>query len=669
MTLRQILSRFLEETMGKKPLKKELIEILNDIVGMYVPSGHENELIAYAMTVLKKNGFEVKLDSARNVIASRGKLGDTDKLVCINAHTDTVQKEADSIVANVVFYDWIRDAFHTNGRAMIGGDDKCGVALALTLAAYTDLPMKIVLTSGEEIGSIGAEALDEKEFADVAFTFTVDRMHGDDLISEYCGLVLAPDTFVKKFIEMSSNIGVKFTETFGSYADTYVLCHYAPAVNLSSGYYNPHSKDDFILVDELYDVMRAVMNAITNKSDLMIAISQAPKDWQVDSYGVGTGFYEIPAYGGMGHYYGGTSARGRARGITNEYYGMTKKEFYNLSRKQRRLLKKKCKIDFGKIRGYDDRDPVHHKVPPHQESVDTLIEAYANGEIYDYEWDALLENGTLSKVEYHIGIDEKIARERYASAFETNGKGQQEEDEFYRNLSKTQPKYQYTSKTDFQVEEGEWGSKELREIGLFSGYLDGTTEDTIFVEYVTGQLSYQDLVSDLNSHFIDRMLFDTTVRARTEFIALMMPKKEKDKWVKVEPTLKNPPRISIRDQLASFGLLSGYSGGSIPDDIFVEYVHGDLPESDLTDYAVDGIITREFAETCRIARDEYRDLLDLADQHDRDEIDRERAFLRKKKGQTKQSKSLMIREREKLRKEREKAEECGDSDDCRECGN
>jgi len=722
--IRRIFDRFLEETMHTKPLKKELIQILEDIVGMYVPSGHEDEIIAYSMTVLKKNGFDVKLDVTKNVIASRGKLGEGDKLVCINAHTDTVQKESDKIIADVVFYDWIKDAFHTNGRAMIGGDDKCGIALALTLAAHTDLPMKIILTSGEEVGSIGAEALDEKEFDDVAFTFTIDRMHGDDLISEYCGLVLAPDTFVQKFIQMSKDINVDFKETFGSYADTYILCQYAPAVNLSSGYYNPHSKDDFIMVNELYSVMRAVMNAIVHRDDLNLAISQAPKGWQVNNYASrGTyisygGYY---GYGTKGHY-GTASARGRARIGTRDYYGYTKEEFNGMSRKQRR----KCKIDF-KNRGADDKEPSKRKLPaggesygdlidmyvsgdlsesdwdyllqngtitsdihsegvenkfdtrpPHQQSVDDLIEAYANGEIYDSEWDEMLEDGTLSKLEYQLGIDELISRERYASAFDKGGFNtgkiegldelirDEEEKEFYDNLKKS--KHPNTiSKMDFQTDEGEWDSKALRDIGFSSGFLPETTEDTIFVEYVTGQLSYQDLVSDMTSHFIDRWLFENAVKARTEFVAMMIPKQEQNKWVKIDQVGRKQARISIRDKLSSFGLLSGYARGSIQDDIFIDYVGGGMSDYDLQSDVSSGLIRKEFAKTCKYSKDDYLDMMDWAR---RDQLDRI-SDIEKSKRKSKEINFLHKKQAKKPKtlRERDEYDECGDNDDCRGCGN
>jgi di/tripeptidase len=633
MKIKKMLTRFIAEAMHKKPLKKELIGTLSDIVGMYVPSGHEDELIAHSITVLRHSGFEVKMDTTKNVIASRGKLGDGDKLVCINAHTDTVQRAADENVADYVFYDWVRDVFHTNERAMIGGDDKCGVALALTLAAHTNLPMKIILTSGEEIGSVGAEALDPKELDDVAFTFTIDRMHGNDLISEYCGLVLAPDTFVQKFISMSDDIGVKFKETYGSYADTYVLCQYAPAVNLSSGYYNPHSKEDFIVVDELYDVMMAVKNAIEHKPDLEFAIAQAPMDWQTDSYA------STVSYGGKYTVYGGGGARSRAGASTMDYYR-------GMSRKERRKLRKKCKLEFGDKYGFDDKDPRKHRVPTHQESVDQLIEAYADGAIYDDEWDMMLEDGTLAKAEYHMGIDEKIAREKYTQAFDEGymgGKSQEEiaglqelldedaeEEEFERSLDKSR-KQQISSSVFSPGDSLEWNHRSLRELGIASGYLDGTMEDIIFIEYVTGQISYQDLISDLSAKVIDRWLFESCLGARTDFVAMNMPKGERQKWVQVEPTVvikQKHKKTPVRDELASFGLLSGYDIGAMEDDVFVEYVSGKMTDYDLMENVKDGL-DRDFARTCKYARQDFLDLLELSGR-DKDDFTKEREFLRKK---------------------------------------
>ena len=568
---RRALNRFLEVTLHKKPLKRELIGIIDDLVRIYSPSGQELPVVEYSKNLLLKSGFEVVVDEFNNVIASRGKYAPEDKLVCINAHTDTVQKKGDEGVQFLVFYDWVRDAFHSNNRVMIGGDDKCGIAVALTLATYTDLPMKIVLTSGEEVGSIGAESMDRKHFDDVEFTFTVDRMHGGDLISEYCGLTLAPDTFVKRFIAMSESIGVKYIDTSGSYADTYILAQYAPAVNLSSGYYNPHSTSDYILVKETYNTMLAIKNAIENKNDLVYAILQAPADWQKNVY------TEIPSmgfgrYGDFGHYGGG--ARSRSRGA-----------YYEMSRKERR----KCKIKYGKTRGFDDKEVAKRKLPnPDPDSVasmDELIEAYANGEIYDDEWDEMLANGTLTRAEHSIGIDEKIARERYAKAFNKDQDGydlEEDEVDFKQALDDA-------STMPMEFEDVDYDHDELADLGLSSGFLLGTVEDDIFIEYVTGQLTYQELSEYLRENAIDRRFFDKCANARQDFAVMRTPTKPTritpafERGVKFGEQLRDgkiPPK-SRHTKLASLGFISGYPQNSTENNIFLQFMTGEITEKEL----------------------------------------------------------------------------------------
>jgi di/tripeptidase len=460
---KRVTNRFLKYIMSVKPLKYELINVLDDIARFYSPSGHAENVIGYSYKMLIEAGFSVSIDAAQNVIATRGKASETDTLVCINAHTDTVQKETDTNIGNVVFYDWVRDTFHTNGRAMIGGDDKCGIAAGLVLACYTDLPMKILFTSDEEIGSVGAEALDPKELDDVAFTITMDRMGGHDLISNYCGLTLAPAKFVKKFIEISKSVGAEFEETFGTYADTYVLAGYKPAVNLSSGYYNPHTSKDFIYVEELYRVMLSVKNAIENKQLLEEAIASAPKNWQKREYA--------------------------SRGYNTQYYSFGNSGHYSsdkwLSRKQRRTMQK-CKIKYGSEYGNGKKRKIPKHDPDNIASVDELIEFYADGQIYDDEWDSMLTEGVLSKQEYHIGIDEKIARESYAHTFESNqmdarsrweeeeeGFDKEEEEDEERKISVMrafQNEYDTERDTTF-------GRDELEELGIRSGYLKDTIED------------------------------------------------------------------------------------------------------------------------------------------------------------------------------------------------
>ena len=296
-----VMHRVVESTVLAKPLKKELIYFLGELFKIYSPSKQEQPVVEYCTRILRGAGFRVFVDNINNLYATRGE-AEGDPLVMLNAHTDTVQRDADKDVADFVEYVWMNDAYTGNGK-MIGGDDKCGIAVALTLAVHTDLPMKIILTSEEEIGGHGARAITKTDLRGVSFFFTIDRMHGNDLISTYCGRPCAPKTFVDEFTRIAKEAtGVTFRDTGGSFADTYTISAFVPGVNLSAGYYNAHTDKDFVLVDELYSVMMSVKAAIEHRQELDAAVKKAPADWQKPKYeyGYGWGGYGGMSYGGVG---------------------------------------------------------------------------------------------------------------------------------------------------------------------------------------------------------------------------------------------------------------------------------------------------------------------------------------------------------------------------------
>ena len=141
--------------------------------------------------------------------------------------------------------------------------------------------MKIIFTVEEEIGGHGARAITKADVSGVSFFFTIDRMHGTDLISTYCGRPCAPTEFVTEFIRIAKYAtDVTFKDTGGSFADTYTISAMVPGVNLSAGYYNAHTDKDFVLVNELYNVMMSVKVAIEHRRELTEAIKRVPADWQ-----------------------------------------------------------------------------------------------------------------------------------------------------------------------------------------------------------------------------------------------------------------------------------------------------------------------------------------------------------------------------------------------------
>ena len=129
------------------------------------PSGHEGAVAAYVRAQVEALGWRVEEDDAGAALGS-----DTGNLIVhtegvgepffLTAHMDTVPPTpVDGRVPVVVDGDRV----HTDGRSILGGDDKAGVAVALEmlrLAAEQSLrPLDVVFTIQEEQGARGAAHL------------------------------------------------------------------------------------------------------------------------------------------------------------------------------------------------------------------------------------------------------------------------------------------------------------------------------------------------------------------------------------------------------------------------------------------------------------------------------------------------------------------------------
>lgn len=561
------MQRILERTVYAKPLKKELIIVLQDLCKIYSPSGHEGETVEYCVDALKSCGFKVHTDDVKNIFAVRGNNPGV-KLVCINAHTDTVHRESDKKIAETLQYRWIDDIM-TGGGNMMAGDDKCGIALALTLALYTDLPMKIILTTGEEVGGTGSAKLIGSDFKDVAFCFTVDRKGGNDIISEYCGRTCAPKEFVDQFIALASRtVGIKFVDTDGSYADTYVISQHTPCINISAGYYNAHTNSDFVNVNELYNVMNAVKSAIENIHELIASIDRAPSGWFKDVYAdnpmykrgkyIGAGMPDyITRYDGFNwsgdefDYHGARGGRG-SRAIIPD------------SRQQRLSDRvtahggvyntgKKCHIDYDKLTGRDDKENIKVGVDDHlirnmSMPEGLLLASYNDGKITNEQWDFYLASGKIQPFVHRIGVEARtrvnnarlnadISRENRVNRVKTNSipiNAPIHDD--WLSLSGDYEDYFDNPKRPFCGEEEKcrkpqpmplsFGLQDAIEsdslydidtIGLQSGYLPGSSEHAIFVDYITGNTTHTELKYYLDINLIDDLFYATAIRAKQEY--------------------------------------------------------------------------------------------------------------------------------------------------------
>lgn len=210
------------------------------------------ELKDFLYSVLRGYGYSVEY--ADGYLFAKG---DIPVMLC--AHMDTVHKKPVSTI-------WMSDSDCVWSPQGIGGDDRCGIYTILMNITSKYKPY-ILFTENEEIGCIGAGYFVDdiesgrinKDDININFIIEIDRKGANDSVFYDC------DNY--EFEEYINEFG--FKTAFGTCSD---ISYVAPAlgvaaVNLSCGYYNQHTLDEFIVLDELYDTINKVRNIVKNVAE------------------------------------------------------------------------------------------------------------------------------------------------------------------------------------------------------------------------------------------------------------------------------------------------------------------------------------------------------------------------------------------------------------------
>lgn len=145
---------------------ERVIERLISLLKISSPSGKEQEVAKVITHMVEDWGYTVTQDQMGNLFISSNK----DPKLFLNAHMDTVTPCEN--VTPVIDGDIIR----SDGRTILGADDKVGIAVILELLEnYKEdpLPIQVIFTVQEEIGLVGAKGI-KKEMIKAPCGFTLD---------------------------------------------------------------------------------------------------------------------------------------------------------------------------------------------------------------------------------------------------------------------------------------------------------------------------------------------------------------------------------------------------------------------------------------------------------------------------------------------------------------
>jgi len=169
--------------------------------------------------------------------------------VLLVAHMDTVHKERCSSIVKV--------GEKLSSPQGIGGDDRCGVFIIANL--IKKYHCSVLLLEDEEIGTVGARKFTKTEYInnlDVNFMIEFDRKGNNDAVFYSCD----NKDFTDYVLE---HTGYKLA--IGSFTDISVLMPESKlcGVNLSCGYYNPHTTNEYVNYNEMLDTIEAAKALIT----------------------------------------------------------------------------------------------------------------------------------------------------------------------------------------------------------------------------------------------------------------------------------------------------------------------------------------------------------------------------------------------------------------------
>ena len=268
-------------------------ELLFKLYAIHSESGNEKKMRRFLRKYIKENCGEVTMvtDSKGNLLCTKG---ESETYPCLASHMDQVQrdhsKDFDVVCNGDRCFGFSWKLMEMQG---LGADDKNGIFICLECLKTFDV-LKVAFFVGEEVGCVGSGDVSLNFFKDCRFIIEPDRRGGNDLItSMFCGQVCS-----KKFIEDIKADEYGYREERGSVTDVGELMDRGVGIsclNLSCGYYNPHTDEEFTVLSELENCLEFVMHVIRDCREVY------PFEGGYGSYGYNYG-YKYGNYGNYGSY-------------------------------------------------------------------------------------------------------------------------------------------------------------------------------------------------------------------------------------------------------------------------------------------------------------------------------------------------------------------------------
>lgn len=239
------------------------LEFLKQVLSVPTKSRQEGLMVEFLTNYLKEKNYDFYLDAMSNIYVTKKTSDDVEYFPCVVSHTDTVHS-LDTI--NVV-QEYLPNTQGEIKLALkaynnmdeptgIGGDDKCGVFACLSLLEMVP-NLKVAFFVSEEIGCVGSLQADKSFFENVGYAIQFDAPE-NWMVTQFCyGQTLFDDEgdFYQKCEPHLKEYMPNFVLQSHPYTDVYSLRKRFDfsCINFSCGYYNYHTRNEYVVVEDLYN--------------------------------------------------------------------------------------------------------------------------------------------------------------------------------------------------------------------------------------------------------------------------------------------------------------------------------------------------------------------------------------------------------------------------------
>ena len=150
----------------------------------------------------------------------------------------------------------------------IGFDDKAGIICAIEIwKRMHKKGVRFIFTADEEVGGVGARHVPAEKIKDAAYIIEMDRRGSNDAIDVSGTTRLCS----QEFLEIWEALG--FKSATGTFTDLNELKETAPKVNminLSCGYYNAHTDNEYLVIEEFEHNVDCIYEMISTHHDVIV---------------------------------------------------------------------------------------------------------------------------------------------------------------------------------------------------------------------------------------------------------------------------------------------------------------------------------------------------------------------------------------------------------------